>query len=90
MVRAFISAGVAAGLMMSSVAYADTRSAAMLPAVQQAKAVGAERASAPALAPSKLQEEGASGWILALLAAAAFIGGIVLLADGDDEGDTVG
>lgn len=80
--KSIACAAAAASLAFGGVAHADaTRSVEMLP-----KATAADRASAPAVNASQLQEEGGiSSIILALLAGAAIIGGIVILADGDDD-----
>ncbi len=48
-----------------------------------AQATTADRASAPVGSASNL--EGENGILIALLAAAAVIAGIIIIADGDDE-----
>lgn len=83
--KSITCAAAAASLAFAGVAHAaGSQSVNMLPTSSYA-----ERATAPALDTSELNGRGSS-IILGLLAAALFIGGIVILADGDDTADTPG
>lgn len=55
---------------------------ALSPTIGYAAQANVDRSSAPTAAESNLE---GNGIILALLAAAAVIAGIILIADGDDE-----
>lgn len=81
-VKKAMMATAAAGLVVAGTASAEIRSAEAIPASSIV------RASAPAGETSELR--GGSSWLLALLAAALVVGGIVILADGDDSADSPG
>ncbi|WP_066558234.1 hypothetical protein [Croceicoccus bisphenolivorans] len=78
------SVAAAASLALSGAAYAaNTQSVNMLP-----KSSYAKRAAAPAAASSEVAAKKGSAILLGIIGLAAFIGGVVILADGDDEADT--
>lgn len=83
--KTMTSVAVAAGLALTGTAHAaSTQSVNMLPTNSYAK-----RATAPVDAASELNGRGSSV-LLGILAAALFIGGIIILADGDDKADSPG
>lgn len=73
----------ASALMFSVSAQAATRSATAIPATTSVQGVELARTAAPTADESQLEGEG--GILLALLAAAAVIAGIVLAASGNDS-----
>lgn len=78
-------AAAAASLVVAGTASAaSTHSVNMLPTSSVA-----QRASAP-VAGETSELRGGSSWLLGLLAAVAIVGGIIILADGDDEADSPG
>lgn len=78
--KAITCAVAATGLVFGGVAQAQaSRSVNMLPSTSVAK-----RAQAPVTDASELNGRG-SGIIIGVLALAAFVGGLVILADGGDD-----
>lgn len=75
----------ASALMFSVSAQAATRSATAIPATTSVQGVELARTAAPTADESQLEGEGEGGILLALLAAAAVIAGIVLAASGNDS-----
>ncbi|MDR7102066.1 hypothetical protein [Croceicoccus sp. BE223] len=82
-IKTVLGVAAAASLALGSVAHAKgSASVNMLP-----QSSFAERASAPAAETNEVIGRG-SGWILALLGVALFIGGALVLGDGDDKADS--
>ncbi len=88
MVFGKVMAGVAAASLAiaPAAASANTRADAAMPAVQASTIGMGDRVSASVSAEERLEGQ---GLILAALALAAIIAGIIIAVDGDDEDDDV-
>jgi hypothetical protein len=85
MIKSAFMAVAAAGLVLSSSAMAANSSPASALSLRSTQAVQPVRASAPTENESQL--EGGSGILIALLAAAAVIAGIIIVSSDGNETD---
>lgn len=84
--KLLIGAGVAVGMMSSTVAMAATRSGQALPSVKGSATLPVQGLrNATPMKRKSAQAEDSSTWIVAGLAAAAVVGGIIVVASDNNN-----